>query len=145
MPKAGSTTTDQQKLFCREYLVDRNATQAAIRSGYSEKSANTTGSRMMAEGKIKTLIGVLDRKIRSAQILSATETLERISAEATDMDNPPKDRIKALELLAKHHGLLVERHEVGKPGDFVKLSDEEIDAEIMALAAQRKAAKPLVN
>ena len=138
MPKLGSTTTDQQKLFCREYLVDRNATAAAIRSGYSKKSANTTGSRMMAEGKIKTLIGVLDRKLRSAQILSATETLERISAEAIDMDNPPKDRIKALELLAKHHGLLVERHEVGKPGDFVKLSDEEIDAEIMALGRATK-------
>ena len=53
------------------------------------------------------------------------------------MENPPRDRLKALELLAKHWGLLVERHEVGKPGDFVKLTDEEIDAEIMALGAQR--------
>ena len=37
--------TDNQKAFCDEYLVDFNATQAAIRAGYSEKTANRIGSR----------------------------------------------------------------------------------------------------
>ena len=36
--------TDQQQLFCREYLSDRNATQAAIRAGYSKTSAAPTSS-----------------------------------------------------------------------------------------------------
>ncbi|WP_193065956.1 terminase small subunit, partial [Hafnia alvei] len=31
---------DKQEMFCREYLIDLNATQAAIRAGYSEKTAN---------------------------------------------------------------------------------------------------------
>ena len=75
------------------------------------------------------------------------------------MDGSARDRLKALELLGKHWGLFVERHEVGGPGDFVKLTDAEIDAEIMALGAHRlgmsdaeiaavimaQAAKPLVN
>ena len=137
--------TDQQKLFCREYLVDRCAAHAAIRAGYSKTSATCTASRMMAKSKVKAYIAELDLKIQSTHILSVTETLERISAEAVNMRHRPADRLRALELLAKHHGLLVERHEVGKPGDFVKLSDAELDAEIMALAEQREAAKPLVN
>ena len=137
--------TDQQQLFCREYLTDRCATQAAIRAGYSKTSAAPTSSRIMARPEIKALIASLDREIKSKHILDGQETLERISAEATNMRNAPKDRLKALELLAKHHGLLIERHEIGKPGDFVKLSDEEIDSEIMALAEQREAAKSLVN
>lgn len=36
--------TDKQELFAREYLKDLNATQAAIRAGYSEKTARATGS-----------------------------------------------------------------------------------------------------
>jgi phage terminase small subunit len=32
--------TDKQEMFCREYLIDLNATQAAIRAGYSAKTAN---------------------------------------------------------------------------------------------------------
>ena len=88
----------------------------------------------MAKPKIKAYIAELDRKIESKHILSATETLERISREAMDMKSRPADRLKGLELLAKHHGLLIERHEVGKPGDFAPLTDDEIDAEIMAWA-----------
>ena len=147
MPRAKNSgkLLEQQKLFCREYLVDRNATAAAIRAGYSKQSANTNSCRMMKSTKIKLHIGLLDRKIKSDQLLSATETLERISEEAVNMDAAPRDRLRALELLAKHWGLLVERHEVGGPGEFVKLSDAEIDREIMALGALREAAKPLVN
>ena len=146
MPRAkNSALTEQQQLFCREYLADRNATAACIRAGYSKRSAPCTSSRIMARSEIKAYIAELDSTIKSKHILSATETLERISDEAENMKNAPKDRLKALELLAKHHGLLVERHEVGGPGDFVKLTDDEIDAEIMALGAQRELAKPLVN
>ena len=99
----------------------------------------------MARPEIKAAIASLSLEIKSKHILSITETLERISAEASNMRNAAKDRIKALELMAKHHGLLIERQEVGGPGDFVKLSDEELESEIMALGAQREAAKPLVN
>ena len=137
--------TEQQKLFCREYLVDRNAAAAAIRAGYSKVSSRCTSSRIMARPDIKARIADLDSDLHSTHILSATETLERISAEAADLGNRPGDRLKALELLARHHGLLVERHEVGGPGDFVKLSDDEIDDEIMALGAQRQDAKLTVN
>ena len=36
--------TEKQKLFCEEYLIDLNATQAALRAGYSEKTAYSIGN-----------------------------------------------------------------------------------------------------
>ena len=41
--------TDKQEMFCREYLIDLNATQAAIRAGYSAKTANRTASENLSK------------------------------------------------------------------------------------------------
>ena len=48
--------TPKQSTFVAEYLVDLNATQAAIRAGYSEKTANEQGSRLLANVKITDAI-----------------------------------------------------------------------------------------
>ena len=44
---------DRQKRFCDEYLIDLNATQAAIRAGYSEKYANTNAAKLLQNTTIK--------------------------------------------------------------------------------------------
>jgi len=44
--------TPKQQLFVDEYMKDRNATQAYIRSGYSAKGANTHVPRLVANGPI---------------------------------------------------------------------------------------------
>ena len=44
--------TPKQALFCKEYLVDRNGTQAAIRAGYAEDSAGVEGSRLLTNAKV---------------------------------------------------------------------------------------------
>lgn len=48
--------TEKQKRFVEEYLIDLNATQAAIRAGFSVKTANEQGSRMLANVSIQTAI-----------------------------------------------------------------------------------------
>lgn len=48
--------TDKQRCFVQEYLVDLNATQAAIRAGYSEKTACEQGSRLLAHVKVSEAI-----------------------------------------------------------------------------------------
>lgn len=48
--------TDKQQRFVDEYLIDLNATQAAIRAGYSAKTADQQGSRMLANVKIKQAV-----------------------------------------------------------------------------------------
>lgn len=49
--------TEKQRLFVNEYLIDLNATQAAIRAGYSVKTADQQGSRMLANVKVQEEIG----------------------------------------------------------------------------------------
>lgn len=71
------TLNARQKAFVREYLVDNNAAQAAIRAGYSAKAASQTGSRLMADVKIKAAIDHELSKLAS----EATDRRERILRE----------------------------------------------------------------
>ena len=48
--------TKKQKLFVKEYLIDLNATQAAIRAGYSPETAGTIGSENLKKPEIKSAI-----------------------------------------------------------------------------------------
>ena len=48
--------TARQQRFCDEYLIDLNATQAAIRAGYSEKTAYSAGQRMLKNVEVQKYI-----------------------------------------------------------------------------------------
>jgi len=48
--------TSKQQMFCREYLVDINATQAAIRAGYSAKTADVAGPRLLGNVRVAECI-----------------------------------------------------------------------------------------
>lgn len=60
----GNELTDKQRRFCEEYLVDLNATQAAIRAGYSESTANRIASENLSKPDIQEYIHKL-KKARS--------------------------------------------------------------------------------
>ena len=66
-----SKLTPKQELFVREYLVDRNATQAAIRAGYSEKSAHDQGSRLLKHVEVQAAL-----RARGAEALARLEVTE---------------------------------------------------------------------
>lgn len=53
----------KQEKFCREYLIDNNGTQAAIRSGYSKKTANEQASRLLANVNVASRV----RELRGEQ------------------------------------------------------------------------------
>lgn len=67
----------KQEQFCREYLVDLNATQAAMRSGYSPKTANEQGSRLLANVSVSARIS----KLRSEQAKRLDITADRVLKE----------------------------------------------------------------
>jgi len=48
--------TDQQQRFVEEYLIDLNATQAAIRAGYSEKTADSIGLQLLRKTQVAEAI-----------------------------------------------------------------------------------------
>lgn len=63
MSKDGSNLTDKQERFCQEYVIDLNGTQAAIRAGYSEKTANEQAARLLAKVSIKAKINQLQNSV----------------------------------------------------------------------------------
>lgn len=64
--------TDKQELFAREYLKDLNATQAAIRAGYSEKTAKAQGARLLTNVNLQNFIsGLMSQRNEMVSIDSA--------------------------------------------------------------------------
>lgn len=79
MPKLAN---EKHERFCQEYLIDLNATQAAIRAGYSEKSARTTAARMLANDNIASRVQELfgEREKRTGVTADrVVEELERLA------------------------------------------------------------------
>jgi phage terminase small subunit len=77
--------TDKQEMFCREYLIDLNATQAAIRAGYSEKTANRTASENMSKPDIAQRIIELKSSRNERVEVNADYVLRRL-VEIDEMD-----------------------------------------------------------
>jgi len=55
--------TAKQLAFCREYVKDRNATQAAIRSGYSKKTAYSQGERLLRNVEVAKLMTLKEKSL----------------------------------------------------------------------------------
>lgn len=132
--------TAKQKRFCDEYLIDLNATQAAIRAGYSERTAYRTGADNLRKHQVqkyihgrmaekeKQLIADQDEVLRYlTQVLRGESVSEEIVVEGTgdgrskarSVETRPatRDRIKAAELLGKRYGLYTDRIDVDMDTD----------------------------
>lgn len=79
----GDGLTSQQRLFVAEYLKDNNATQAAIRAGYSKKTANEQGARLLAKVSIAQAIAQQQKASIVRTLGSADEVLEQMWRLAT--------------------------------------------------------------
>ncbi|OON35615.1 terminase small subunit [Izhakiella australiensis] len=77
--------TDKQEMFCREYLIDLNATQAAIRAGYSEKTARKIGSENLSKPDVQNRIAELKVQRNEQVNIDASYVLRRL-VEIDQMD-----------------------------------------------------------
>lgn len=77
--------TDKQEMFCREYLVDLNATQAAIRAGYSEKTARVQAAQNLSKLNIQERIVELKSGRNDDVGINAAYVLKRL-VEIDQMD-----------------------------------------------------------
>jgi len=152
--------TDMQKRFVDEYLIDLNATQAAIRAGYSANTAQEQGSRLLSNVIVREALNkaiarqskrtgvTADRVIRefarigfanvgqilddcngglldglseddTAAISSVKTKLLKVQDDNVIMEREIKfhDKTKALEMLAKHLGILTENVNITHAGD----------------------------
>ena len=107
--------TPKQQAFVDEYIVDLNGAQAAIRAGYSEKTAQEQSSRMLSNVKVKQAVdaAILSRskktERKAADVLADVQELAK-TAKAEYMAAPENHNmlngaLKALELEGKHLGV----------------------------------------
>lgn len=70
--------TDKQEMFCLEYLKDLNATQAAIRAGYSKKTAKDTGCENLAKPNVAERVAELKAMRSEVVKMDAQDVLRRL-------------------------------------------------------------------
>lgn len=120
--------TAKQKRFIDEYLLDLNATQAAIRAGYSEKTAKEIGYENLTKPHILAAIQDRMKELEDSKIASIKEILEFLtdtmrgnvkeevlflcgdgSQQLIKKQVSAKDRLKAAELLGKRCGIFTDK------------------------------------
>jgi phage terminase small subunit len=96
--------TDKQKRFCEEYLIDLNGTQAAMRAGYSENTANEQASRLLANVSIQEYIQKRQNKLSEKLEINQEWVLKRFK-EISDRC------VQAEPVMVKVDGVLIESGE----------------------------------
>lgn len=155
---------EMQERFVQEYLVDHNATAAAKRAGYSQKTAYSTGNRLLKNVEVQKRIKEAEKELLAGTKVTQSEVLGELKAigfanatdyvevrdgyvivKDTDALTPAQkaavvgikqtkygveiklaDKGKALELLAKHLGILTEKQ--GAESQTSSLADAIISA-----------------
>lgn len=142
--------TPKQKRFCDEYLIDMNITQAAIRAGYSKKTAYSIGqenlkkpilqkyikNRMEEKEKeliadqnevLKYLTSVLRGESRSSVVV--VENVGDFMSEAREMEKAPdeKERLKAAELLGKVYSIYTDKAQIDVAVPVVISGDDGLE------------------
>ena len=138
--------TLKQQRFADEYIISGNATEAAIKAGYSKKTANVIGVENLIKPNIKSYIDKKLKELSDKKIADQHEVLAYLTSvlrgetqseivvvegvgdgcsEARRLQKLPdeKERLKAAELLGKRMGLFKERVELSTDEPSKKLSD----------------------
>ncbi len=108
----------KQQRFVEEYLVDLNATQAAIRAGYSEKTAGVIGYENLKKPQIQSAIAAKQSERSAACGVTREWVISGLSSIANTSDKD-SSRVRAYELLGKHIGMFGDTLEVGIKGRLI--------------------------
>ena len=123
--------TRKQQRFVTEYLIDCNATQAAIRAGYSESTARFIGAENLSKPYIRKAIDEQLEKMKSDSIATAEEIMQYLTSvlrgqstssvlslcgdgcqEVIEKAPDEKERLKAAELLGKRYGIFNDKYSI---------------------------------
>lgn len=134
--------TIKQKKFADEYIISGNATQAAIKTGYSKKTARFTGAENLTKPNIKSYIDERMKKLEEEAIADQTEVLKYLTRvlrdeekeevlvnvgnfeqEIQSMKVSTKDKIKAAELLGKRYGSWTDKVDINST-EGIKIIDD---------------------
>lgn len=123
--------TIRQRRFAEEYVIDYNATGAALRAGYASSYANRQGYQLMAHPDVAAYIDELTQS-KTAKIMSVDPeyVIARVTEIITKEGAKDADKLRGLELLAKHLGMFTEKVELtGKDGEAIQIEQRKIEEE----------------
>lgn len=104
--------TAKQEAFAIEYLKDKNATQAAIRAGYSAKTAASIAYELLEKPGIQEFIRQHQEEARKNATVTVDGIVEQLREISSNVLAKDSDRIRALELIGKYLGMFTERVEM---------------------------------
>ena len=123
--------TPRQQRFVDEYLVDLNASQAAIRAGYSVRTAEQQGPRLLGNVEIATAVRSAQQARSERLQITQDDVLRGLRREATLTGDGSSHaaRVSAWGLIGKHLGMFVERRqqlgEDGQPAQSQRSTSDE--------------------
>ena len=130
--------TPRQEAFCLAYAKCGNATEAYKAAGYkakSDKVAGANAARMIGNDRVKARLGQLREETASVAVMDAREMQGRLSAfvrEAYDDEGNPiavRDKLRAIEILARMQGLFLVRQDVNIQGAVPVVLVDDITTE----------------
>lgn len=104
--------TAKQRAFVTEYMKDRNSTQAALRAGYSPKSALSASHNLLKNPVVAKMIADWEEANRVEGLITVDKIVHRLNAIAENEAAKDSDKIRANELLGKYLGMFTERVEM---------------------------------
>lgn len=142
--------TPRQERFVEAYMLEPNATQAAITAGYAADSAHVTGSKLLANAKVLMAIEerqeersirvqydedyVIQRLIDNVERCRQAEPVRDMRGRIIEgqFQFNARDANKALELLGKHKGMFVDRTrlEGGIDVSLLKAAEQALDSQL---------------
>ena len=140
--------TEKKKKFADYYIKTGNATESAKYAGYSEKTAYSSGQRLLKDVEVAKYVEETMEQLKKETIADADEVLQLLTSIArgetteenafVDKNGNPvivktqvkeKERIKALELLGKRYKLYVDKVEANVDGEVKVVFEGEDDIE----------------
>ena len=119
----------KELVFAEEWLKTTNATQSAIKAGYSARTAYSAGSRLLKKVDVKQYIDERLAEMKENSIADTDEVMQFLSStmrgdipDQFGLDPALNDRIKAAELIGKRYKLFTDKQEIsGTDGEAIKV------------------------
>ena len=138
--------TKKQERFVQEYLIDLNGKQAAIRAGYSPKTAQEQSSRLLSNVKVQEAVAAFLDNIKGANIADVEEIMKYLTSvmrgeaieevlilcgngcqKIVSKEVGAKERLRAAELIGKRYGLFSEKFSIDRVLPVIITGDDQLE------------------
>lgn len=119
----------RQRRFCQEYIVDFNGSAAVVRAGYSPNYPDRQASQLKRNAGVSKYIDHLSMS-KEAQIMSVSPeyVIQRVTEIVTKESAKDGDKLRGLELLARHLGMFIDRTEItGRDGEAIAIEQRRVE------------------